>query len=238
MHLIDYSLPTPQENLAFDEALLERCTQDQIPRLRFWEPPGVFVVLGYANRAATEVDLGACRARGIPVLRRISGGGTVLQAPGVLNYTLTFPISQHGPMATITGTNRHILERHGEALSRLLDRPVERRGQTDLALEGRKVSGNAQKRAGRALLFHGTFLLALPFDLLDPLLPMPSRQPDYRADRTHRAFLENLPLEPQAVKRALATLWQATPQIHSVERDEIDRLLKRRYANPAWNFRR
>jgi len=238
MRLIDHSLPTPQENLAFDEALLERCEQDQIPRLRFWEPSGVFVVLGYANRAATEVDLGACRTRGIPVLRRISGGGTVLQAPGVLNYTLTFPLPQRGPLASITGTNRHILERHGEALSRLLNRPVERRGQTDLALDGRKVSGNAQKRAGRALLFHGTFLLALQLDLLDPLLPMPSRQPDYRAGRTHRAFLENLKLDAAAVKEALVTLWQAAPQRSSVDREQIKRLLKSRYANPAWNFRR
>ena len=56
--------------------------------LRFWEPNKPFVVVGYANQAAREVDLEACRKLGIPVFRRCTGGGTVLQGPGCLNYSL------------------------------------------------------------------------------------------------------------------------------------------------------
>ena len=63
MKYLDLTLPTPEENLACDEALLELCEEgggDQI--LRFWESPTYFVALGYANKAESEVNLAACAA--------------------------------------------------------------------------------------------------------------------------------------------------------------------------------
>ena len=73
MKYFDGTYPTPAENLACDEALLNLCEEGRGGEvLRFWEPREPFVVVGYANRAAREVDLDACRTRGIPVLRRCS----------------------------------------------------------------------------------------------------------------------------------------------------------------------
>jgi lipoate-protein ligase A len=236
MRLVDLSLTTPEENLALDEALFELCEDSGAPSLRFWEPPRVFVVLGYTNHAAAEVHLQECRARKIPVLRRLSGGGTVVQAPGVLNYTIALPLS--GPLSTITGTNRFILERQQRALAPLVEGELAIRGQTDLALDGRKVSGNAQKRGRRAILFHGTFLLGLDLTLLEALLPMPSRQPDYRGGRAHGEFLQNLGLDAARVKEALRSAWQATPERHSIEPGQLERLINRHYGNPEWNSRR
>ena len=80
MKLLDLTLASPAENLACDESLLDWCenaAEEEI--LRFWEPRDYFVVVGYANKLATEVNVAACEARGIPVLRRCSGGGTVSQ---------------------------------------------------------------------------------------------------------------------------------------------------------------
>lgn len=236
MRLVDLSLISPEENLALDEALFELCEESAIPSLRFWEPSRVFVVLGYTNHAAAEVHLQECRTRHIPVLRRLSGGGTVVQAPGVLNYTLTLPLS--GPLSTITGTNRYILERQQRALAPLVEGQLAIRGQTDLALEGRKISGNAQKRGRRAILFHGTFLLALDLTLVEALLPMPSRQPDYRGGRAHGEFLQNLGLDAARLKEALRANWQATPETHSIEPGQIEKLIRRHYGNPEWNSRR
>ena len=89
VNLLDLTLSTPAENLAADEALLdEREATAGEPVLRLWESPEHFVVVGYSNRVGTEVNEPACRARGIPILRRCSGGGTVLQGPGCLNYAL------------------------------------------------------------------------------------------------------------------------------------------------------
>jgi lipoate-protein ligase A len=78
MKLLDLTLLSTAENLACDEALLDAAeagTGDEV--LRFWEPREHFVVVGYANKVATEVNVAACETRGIPILRRCSGGGTV-----------------------------------------------------------------------------------------------------------------------------------------------------------------
>src|SRR5262245_40949097 len=102
MTCLELTLPTAAENLACDEALLDLCEDhgaDEI--LRFWEPRNYFVVLGYGNKAAAEVDLEACAAEKIPVLRRCSGGGTVLQGPGCLNYALILRIDDGGPLQNI-----------------------------------------------------------------------------------------------------------------------------------------
>jgi lipoate-protein ligase A len=93
----DLTFPTAEENLACDEALLEMCeagtTGDVI---RFWEPNQYFVVVGYANQVAREVNHALCRQNTIPVLRRCSGGGTGLQGPGCLHYSLILATDQAG----------------------------------------------------------------------------------------------------------------------------------------------
>src|SRR5262245_28828367 len=98
MRLLDLTLPTPAENLACDDALLELCEQAGGGEvLRFWEPGQHFIVLGYANQVRAEVKLEACRTDGLGVFRRCSGGGAVLQGPGCLNYSLIVPIPESGP---------------------------------------------------------------------------------------------------------------------------------------------
>ena len=105
MKWLDLTLPSPAENLACDEALLDWCENgkgDEV--LRFWEPREHFVVVGYANKIANEVNVAACEKRGIPILRRCSGGGTVLQGPGCLNYTLVLRITDDGPLRNISAS--------------------------------------------------------------------------------------------------------------------------------------
>ena len=163
MQLFDITLPTPAENLAGDEALLNACETSGGAALRFWESPAPFVVVGYGNEIAREVNVAACAASGVSVLRRCSGGGTVLQGPGCWNYALVLDIAADAALATVAGANGFILHRTAAALACLLGEPVERCGDTDLVWRGRKFSGNAQRRRRTHLLFHGTLLLG--FDL-------------------------------------------------------------------------
>src|SRR2546423_8107969 len=105
MRSLDLTLPSPEENLALDEALLDACEDEGADEtLRFWEPQQHFAVVGYANAAAKEVNLPYCEANQIPVLRRFTGGGTVLQGPGCLNYSLILRIRDDGPLRTISAT--------------------------------------------------------------------------------------------------------------------------------------
>ncbi|MEY2429931.1 MAG: lipoate---protein ligase [Verrucomicrobiota bacterium] len=234
MKYCDLSLPSPAENLACDEALLDLCEDGQDGELlRVWEPSQYFVVLGYADKISTEVNLPFCEENTIPILRRCTGGGTVLQGPGVLNYSLMLRIGDS--VHSIPATNGFILSRHRAALAEVLGAVVEMRGQTDLAIGGLKFSGNAQRRRKRFIIFHGSFLLNLDFDLLEKILPMPSRQPDYRANRSHSDFLMNLHVPANTIKAALVKTWNATEATAQIPLDDIKALALGKYARDDWN---
>jgi len=234
----DLTFPTPEENLACDEALLEESEARGGPGvLRFWESDRHFVVLGYANRAEEEIDIEACRAQGIPVLRRCSGGGTVLQGPGCLNYSLVLPIDAAPSLAVISGANRFILERHRDAIAAATGLQITMEGHTDLALAGRKFSGNAQRRKRAHLLFHGGFLLDFDVRLLAALLRMPPRQPDYRRGRAHADFLTRLETTRDIVRAALRQAWSASAPAAAPPAKALARLVSEKYSRVDWNFR-
>src|SRR5438309_2011186 len=91
MLFLDLTLPTLEENLALDEALLLEAEQgDRGEVLRLWEWPTPAVVLGSGCRLADDVNEPACAADGIPIARRASGGGTVLLGAGCLLYSVVF----------------------------------------------------------------------------------------------------------------------------------------------------
>ena len=238
MNVLDLTLPSPEQNLACDEALLDACEDgDALEVLRFWEPRTHFVVLGYSSRISSDAKLVACRRARVPILRRVSGGGTVLQGPGCLNVTLILRAETREALTTITGTTAFILERHRQALEPAVGRPVERRGLSDLAIGGVKFSGNAQRRKRGCVLFHGTFLLDFDLSLVDRLLAIPSRQPDYRRNRPHREFLMNLRLPAETVKRAVAQAWEAAEPLAAAPVERIARLVAERYSSDAWTHR-
>ena len=238
MKYLDLSFPTPAQNLACDEVLLDGSEErNDLEILRVWDPDQHFVVLGYANKASREADLEACRELNVPVLRRCSGGGTILQGPGCLNYSLILRIDEHRPVATIAGANSFIMRAHQEALASILREKVSIEGHTDLAIGGLKFSGNAQRRKRRFLLFHGSFLLNFDLSLVEKVLSMPSKQPSYRRHRSHVEFLMNLKLPPRTVKDALRKIWSVREVLDVVPSDEIVRLEREKYSQDDWTFR-
>jgi lipoate-protein ligase A len=169
------------------------------------------------------------------VLRRCSGGGTVLQGPGCLNYALFLRVNDSPALESITGTNSFVMQRHRTALSDLLGREVQQQGHTDLALDGRKFCGNAQRRRKNYVLFHGCFLLGLDIGAIEQALPLPSKRPEYRRDRTHRDFLVNLNLPPAALKEALRRAWGATEPLEEFPLVQTEALVRERYSLREWN---
>jgi lipoate---protein ligase len=259
MKWLDLTFPTPAENLACDEALLDFCEEGGGQDiLRFWEPRDYFVVVGYANKVALEVNCPACRDAKIAIFRRCSGGGTVVQGPGCLNYSLVLRFTESGPLRGITAANRSILERNRDAVQTLLSRrdlpraegtgrpdpaPATRHpglsleGSTDLAMGGLKFSGNAQRRRKHFLLFHGTFLLQFDLRLIETLLPLPSRQPAYRRNRPHADFLTNLGVPATALKQALRQVWNASEPFTDVPQARVALLARDKYVTAKWNLK-
>jgi lipoate-protein ligase A len=243
---LDLNLAAPAEQLAADEAILDWCeTGHGDETLSFWEPRETFVVVGYANKVATEVNAAACAQAGVPIFRRCSGGGTVVQMRGSLNYSLILRIEENGPTRNITSANQFIMEKNRAAIQTLfpnsqLPAPssqISVRGHTDLCLGDLKFAGNSQRRRKNFLLFHGTLLLNCDLNLISELLLMPSLQPDYRASRPHEEFVTNLNLPAEKVKAALAAAWNANEPFPNPPLEETSKLAREKYATREWNFK-
>jgi lipoate---protein ligase len=250
MKWLDLTLADPARNLACEEALLDQCEAQGREVLRVWEAAAPFVVLGYANRVDEWVDRAACQRLGVPILRRCSGGGAVVQAQGCLNYAVTLRAGENGPLGSITGANRWIMERQRRVIEHALrsagaQHPagpclagaVEVCGDTDLAVRGRKCSGNAQRRKRQSLLFHGSILWGLDFALVGQCLRGPSRQPAYRDHRSHEDFMTNLPVSPAGLKESLRTIWEAEEPLETWPEAETAGLADEKYTSAQWNLR-
>ena len=230
MRFLDLSLVSPAEQLACDEVLLQDLEDGAgAATLRFWEPATMFVVVGWTNDPAREVNLEVCRARNIPVYRRRSGGGAVVQLPGCLNFSLILPHDAHPELRTAGDTGTFIMTRNASALQPLLRERIAVSGFSDLTIEGRKVAGSAQRRLIRSLLFHGCVLLNPDLSLIDALLPMPSRQPGYRMNRPHGEFLRTLTIPAQAVMAAMRKEWGANENFPQPPISQITILAAEKY---------
>jgi lipoate-protein ligase A len=246
MNKLNFTFPSPAENLAADEALLDWCEAGHGEEtLSFWEPRETFVVVGYANKVATEVNVAACEKNGVPIFRRCSGGGTVVQMPGGLNYSLVLRINENGPTRNITSANQFIMEKNRAAVENAFPTSAIRdsssaisvRGHTDLCLGNLKFAGNSQRRRKNFLIFHGTLLLNCDLNLIGDLLAMPTLEPDYRARRPHAEFVTNLNLPAAPVKASLTKAWNATEELTDLPLAEISQLAREKYSTREWNFK-
>ena len=230
------------ESLAWDDAFLERVAGGGPEVLWFWEAVQPFVVIGRGQKVELEVNRINCERDGIPILRRTSGGGAVVQQPGCLNYGLVIRIPDSGPLLSVTTTNQWVMERQAAALRRAGLDGVVVRGHTDLALvqDGieRKFSGNAQRRIRECLLFHGTVLYQSPFEGMDRWLKHPSSEPDYRQGRRHCEFITNITLSALQIRQAMITEWQAESTLNGAPWDVRFVWVNQRYSLSEWNLAR
>jgi lipoate-protein ligase A len=187
--LIDSGPGSGPWNLALDEAIFRSVQRGQSPptlRLYRWSEPSLSI--GYAQDRDRDVDRAACRARGIEVIRRVTGGRAVLHAAEV-TYSLSAPCGLPGFGAGLDEAYRRIAAGLVAAL-RLLGlesaAPVPAPGRSsrpsrhpgcfatasghEVAIAGRKLIGSAQRRSGEAFLQHGSILLEGHGALLAQLL--------------------------------------------------------------------
>ncbi len=225
MFYVENNSDDPGENLERDMRLLDLCDRGRLPgALRFWEARSPVVVAGYSNRKLEEIRLERCRELGVPVLRRSTGGGTVVIGPGSLQYSVLLPVEPGGPLDGIRRTNAFVMERNRRAAEAACRRPVRVEGYTDLVVECengilRKVSGNSQRRQRRSVLFHGTFLLDFDVSLIAELLDNPRVAPGYRRGREHREFLANLRVSPAGLRECIRREWGAVDDPRPTEND-------------------
>ena len=239
MRLLDLSFDDPAENLALDEVLL-RTAEVGGATLRFWESPAPFVVIGTGQALAEEVYEAHCVEDAVPFLRRCTAGGCVLQGPGCLNFTLALPLDDYPEVRALHASYLWILEHitgilGTRGVAAVFEAPC------DLAVDGAKVSGNAQRRRSRAILHHGTLLHAPDLAGMERYLREPKRRPEYRGTRGHRAFVGRLPFETAALREVLREAFQvnsSTVAPDDAEMGAVRKLAEEKYRCDAWTRRR
>lgn len=178
-------------NLAIDEAaLLLLALEDRALLRAYINPPSV--ILGLSRRVANDVHTDICYERGIPILRRASGGGTVVHDPFVLNVAWILPWSW------LPGCDVRSLA--DNATARILGCLIEairglglvatqtRISDLSLGRPPRKIAGSGQMRKRMGLLHHVSILCDLDLPTMAALLPNPPDRPDI----DHRDFVTSL----------------------------------------------
>jgi len=239
MKLVDVTFTTPEENLALDEALLDLAETSHEPQefLRLWESPTPVVVLGRSSSVTAEVDIVRCRRRGVPILRRTSGGATIVAGPGCLMYAVVLSSAVRPQLASLAGAHDVALNTLVAALSRVAPN-VRRAGTSDLAVGNRKFSGNSLRVKRGHVLYHGTLLYNFPLETIGELLLAPPRTPEYRAGRSHGEFVANLPVSAEELRWAMIHAWQANAATFDIAEVEtsVAELVVEKYSRDAWNF--
>ncbi len=204
--------------------------------VRFWEPRDYAVVLGASRRLRDDVQIGACRADGVPILRRSSGGGTVVIGPGALNVAVVLPETAAPGLSAVVAAQSYVVGRIAESIRRA-GPPVTVLGHGDLAIGDRKCGGSAQRRLKRWFLVHCSILYRFPIERIARYLAIPERQPAYRQGRAHHEFVTNLDLSRQALIEALCGVgfsYAETSPALDGPLSLLPSLVTEKYANPAW----
>lgn len=238
MRLLELTLPTPAENIALDEALLDEAeaTGDIEGTLRLWESPQPIVVIGRSSKIAEEVNLDVCRAEGIEVLRRASGGAAIVAGPGCLMYAVVLSYSAHPQLQHIDQAHEFVLGRlRAGLLPHFPD--IEMAGISDLSRCGKKFSGNSLRCKRTHILYHGTLLYDFPLDLVPRVLGTPPRQPEYRAKRSHGEFVCNLPIGREELRQSVLAGWNCEEVRPDWPKEVTRRLVVDRYGADEWNSR-
>lgn len=239
MQLLNLTLTQPAANVALDEALLEEAERgcNQTETLRLWQPPTPIVVPGRSSSVAREVNTGYCESENIPVIRRCSGGSTIVTAAGCLMYAVLLDYRRRPQLRAIDKAHEFVMSHTRQAI---LNCGVEnqRRGICDLTIGNRKVSGNALRCKKNWFVYHGTLICRnMDLALIARCLGMPERQPDYRQHRSHADFMTAIPVDPEPLARSLAQIWNCDETTDRWPHELTQSLVGEKYSTADWNWK-
>jgi lipoate-protein ligase A len=150
-------------------------------------------------------------------------------------FSLVLAYERADELRFVSSSYRWILGRVRNALQSV--GPVELAGISDLAIDRRKVSGNAQQRKARHVLHHGTLLYGFELSQVGRYLNAPERAPAYRDGRDHGGFIANLRADAVTLRLLLVDEFGAEPS-NSAPLAHVPDLIAERYARTDWVWRR
>ncbi|MBS3146032.1 lipoate--protein ligase family protein [Candidatus Woesearchaeota archaeon] len=155
--VIPLSVNSGYMNMAIDEVLLNSSN----PVIRFYDWMPSSVSFGFFQNVS-KVNVGNCKKLNVDYVRRITGGGSILHDNNKeITYSVIAPLSLY---------SKNLVEAYKEICKPILDtlsylglKPSISNA-NDIAVNGKKISGNAQVRRENALLQHGTLIYDVDFE--------------------------------------------------------------------------
>lgn len=228
----------PYTNLATEEYLLKNTSSDIFMLWR--SQPSIIV--GKHQNAMAEINYFFVRENGIPVIRRLSGGGTVYHDLGNLNYTFIVNGAE-GNLVNFRRYTQPIID-----VLRGLGVDARFEGKNDLRVNGKKISGNAEHVYKNRVLHHGTLLVGSNLENLSMALKSPTNRYSDRAVQSIRSVVANLNdfldrgvTTNDMANRILDYLALLFPEsaryeLSDSEQEGIGLLAKSKYSTWEWNF--
>ena len=229
-------------NLALEEYVFRSKPADEDVLLFYVNAPAIIV--GRNQNTIEEIDPDVVAARGIRVVRRVSGGGAVYHDLGNLNFSVMTP-EVTGRFNRYDHFTRPVLE-----VLRDLGVPAELGGRNDIVAGGRKISGNAQFATPTRMFSHGTLLLDSNLDdVTAALRPKPGKV-ESKGVKSIRSRVANISeflpaplaveeLRERIVERIFGTRDRAAIPTVALSDDDwaaVHALVARKYGAWAWNY--
>lgn len=239
MLLIDSPSHNAYFNIASEEYLLHRFPSEDIFLLYVNAPS---IIVGKFQNTLAEINLDYVKEKGIKVVRRMSGGGTVYHDLGNLNFSFHTLLGEKdfGDFSTFTQPVLHMLNNLGV--------PAELKGRNDLLVEGKKFSGNAKLARQGKMIQHGTILFDSEMEVLGEALKVNPLKFIDKAIKSTRARVTNLShylpadMTTQQLKELLtAEIIKNNPtadkyELTSADLEGIQKLMTEKYETWEWNF--
>ena len=153
-------------NMAKDHAILHCMFREKLaPALRVYRWIEPTITIGYFQSVNTAVNRDYCSRRKIPIIRRETGGGTVLHHIE-LSYGFTVPLhSNLIPAESVDESFRKIISPIINTLKMFVD-GVEYRPVNDIVINKKKISGSAQIRKDGIMQQHGTIIVDIDDEIV------------------------------------------------------------------------
>lgn len=184
MQYINYFNHDAYTNIAMDAWLLKNL-QPSAPVFALWQNERAIIV-GENQNTFSEVNSDYVAENDVQVVRRVSGGGAVYHDMGNICFTFFVPVASSAKVDF-----HQFVQPMADALAAVgIDVVIS--GRNDLEIEGKKVSGNAQRYAGGYLMHHGTLLWHTDVDAMVRSLHVADEKFISKAAKSVRARVGNI----------------------------------------------
>lgn len=229
----------PYFNLAFEEYVFNSLDVDEEYLLLWQNEPTI--VVGKHQNTIEEINMDFIKENHINVVRRLSGGGAVYHDLGNLNFTFIVKNKENKSFDFKKFTLPVI-----NALKKL-GVEAEFNSRNDLAIKGKKFSGNAQYMKKNTLLHHGTLLFNSDLEMLVKALNVSNEKIISKGIKSIRSRVTNiseyldLNISATQFKELLLKYLFEGEEIHEYQMNEeeireVEKLMNEKYITWEWNY--